>query len=83
MEWMQATRNTLDEILTLASTHFKVPREQLSPDDDFFKKLGIDSLQALELLTRLENHFRVELPDYEIQGVTDFRTLAERIQARL
>lgn len=83
MERMQATRNTLDEILTLASTHFKVPRAQLSPDDDFFKKLGIDSLQALELLTRLENHFRVELPDYEIQGVTDFRTLADRIQARL
>ena len=83
MEAMPATGNTLDEILTLASTHFKVPREQLSPDDDFFKKLGIDSLQALELLTRLENHFRVELPDYEIQGVTDFRTLASRIQARL
>ncbi len=80
---MAASNHTLDEILTLAATHFKVPREQLSPDDDFYKKLGIDSLQALELLTRLENHFRVELPDYEIQGVTDFRTLAERIQARL
>ncbi|MGH9602884.1 MAG: acyl carrier protein [Terriglobales bacterium] len=80
---MPTADRTLDEILTLAATHFKVPREQLSPDDDFFKKLGIDSLQALELLTRLENHFRVELPDYEIQGVTDFRTLAQRIQARL
>jgi acyl carrier protein len=74
---------TIDEILSLAATHFKVPREQLTPEDDFFKKLGIDSLQALELLTRLENHFQVELPDYEMQGVTDFRTLAERIQARL
>jgi acyl carrier protein len=40
-------------------------------------------LQALDLLTRLESHFHVELPDYELQGVTDFRTLAERIQARL
>jgi hypothetical protein len=25
----------------------------------------------------------VELPDYEVQGVSDFHTLAERIQARL
>jgi acyl carrier protein len=73
----------LDDILTLAATHFKVPREKLTPDDDFFQKLGIDSLQALELLTRLENHFNVELPDYEVQGVSDFRTLARRIQARL
>lgn len=75
--------NTLNEVLDLASLHFKVPRENLSPDDDFFKKLGIDSLQALDLLTRLESHFRVELPDYELQGVSDFRTLAGRIQSRL
>lgn len=80
---MRTSEQTLEEILALAATHFKVPREKLAPDDDFFQKLGIDSLQALELLTRLENHFHVELPDYELQGVSDFRTLADRIQARL
>ncbi|HQR36126.1 MAG TPA: acyl carrier protein [Blastocatellia bacterium] len=80
---MKTTEQIIDEILTLASTHFKVDRATLSPDDDFFKKLGIDSLQALGLLTRLENHFSVELPDYEVQGVSDFRTLAERIESRL
>ena len=71
------------EILDLAAEQFKVPRAQLSADDDFFKTLGIDSLQALDLLTRLERHFQIELPDYELQGVSDFRTLAERIQARV
>jgi acyl carrier protein len=80
---MSTLEQTTDEILTLAATAFKVPRAQLSADDDFFQKLGINSLQALELLTRLENHFRVELPDYEFQGVSSFRGLAERIQARL
>lgn len=80
---MRTTEQTLEEILDLAARHFKVSRQELSADDDFFKKLGLDSFQALELLTRLENHFRVELPDYEMQGVTDFRTLAGRIQSRL
>jgi acyl carrier protein len=80
---MSTLEQTTEEILNLTATHFKVPREQLSPNDDFFKKLGINSLQALDLLTRLEQHFRIELPDYELQGVTDFRTLAERIQSRL
>ncbi|HYU45786.1 MAG TPA: acyl carrier protein [Terriglobales bacterium] len=80
MPW---TDHTLDEILNLAASHFKVPRERLSADEDFFKTLGIDSLQALDLLTRLEHHFHIELPDYELQGVSDFRTLASRIQARL
>ena len=80
---MPMLEHTLEEILGLAATHFKVSRAEISPDDDFFRKLGINSLQALELLTRLETHFQIELPDYELQGVTDFRTLAERIQSRL
>jgi acyl carrier protein len=80
---MPTADQTLDEILSLAAAHFKVSRDKLTPDDDFFKMLGIDSLQALDLLTRLEQHFRIELPDYELQGVSDFRTLAQRIQSRL
>ncbi|MGA6983223.1 MAG: acyl carrier protein [Candidatus Sulfotelmatobacter sp.] len=80
---MQNAEQTLDEILKLAAAHFRVPQEKLSPDEDFFKALGIDSLQTLDLLTKLENHFHVELPDYELQGVSDFRTLAGKIQARL
>ena len=80
---MTPLEKTTEEILRLAAEHFKVPREQLGPNDDFFKKLGINSLQALDLLTRIEQHFRIELPDYELQGVSDFHTLAERIQSRL
>ena len=80
---MNTIDQTTDEILCLAAEHFKVQRDQLSPDDDFFKKLGINSLQALDLLTRIEQHFHIEFPDYELQGVTDFRTLAQRIQSRL
>jgi len=80
---MTTIEKTTDQILDLAAVHFKVPREQLTPDDDFFKKLGINSLQALDLLTRIEQHFHIELPDYELQGVSDFRTLAERILSRL
>jgi acyl carrier protein len=80
---MLSEEQTLNEIMNLAAAHFKVSRDQLRPDDDFFKTLNIDSLQALDLLTRLEHHFQVEMPDYELQGVSDFRTLASRIQARL
>ena len=83
MEIMSTLQNTTEQILQLAAEHFKVPREKLTADDDFFQKLGINSLQALDLLTRLEQHFNIELPDYELQGVSDFRTLAERIQSRL
>ena len=80
---MRTIEQTTQEILDLATKQFKVPAGSLVADDDFYKKLGIDSLQALEMLSRLENHFRIELPDYEVQGVSDFKTLAQRIQALL
>ena len=80
---MKTLEQTTEEILNLAADHFKIRRADLQASDDFYKKLNIDSLQALELLSRLENHFGVELPDYEVQGVSDFRTLASRIQVRL
>ena len=80
---MRTAEQTTQEVLELAATHFQVAPGSLMADDDFFKKLGINSLQALELLSRLENHFGIELPDYEVQGVSDFKTLAERIQSRL
>ncbi len=60
---MPDTQRTLEEILNLAATQFKVPRENLAPDDDFFKTLGIDSLQALDLLTRLERLQNASQPD--------------------
>jgi acyl carrier protein len=82
-DFMLSLDQTLDELIKMASAHFKVPVVELNPDEDFFKKLGINSLQVLDLLTKLENHFTVELPDYELQGVTDFRTLAGRIHSRL
>ena len=74
---------TTQEILELAAKHFRAAPGSLKAEDDFYKKLGIDSLQALEMLSRLENHFHIELPDYEVQGVSDFKTLAERVQSRL
>ena len=51
---MRTADQTLDEILSLAAAHFRVSREKLTPDEDFFKSLGIDSLQALDLLTKLD-----------------------------
>jgi acyl carrier protein len=80
---MRTLQQTTQEILQLAEKQFKLEQGSLKPEDDFYKKFGIDSLQTLELLSRVEEHFDIELPDYEVQGVNDFKTLAERIQSRL
>ena len=80
---MSTVEATLKQLLELASEQFQIPLDQLHAKDDLFEKLDINSLQVLELLTRLEAHFQIELPDYELQGIKDFGTLAQRVHSRL
>jgi acyl carrier protein len=72
----------LERLLDLAASHYGRPRAGLLPDADIFKSLGIDSFQALDLLSRLEEAFGCEIPDYELQGVTTFSGLADLIARR-
>jgi acyl carrier protein len=74
--------DTTQRLITLAGKKFKVDATGIAPEHDFFDALGIDSVQALELLSELEIEFDVEVPDYELQGVKTFAALAEVIDAR-
>lgn len=73
----------LDRLFDLVAEHFGHERDGLDPDDDLFERLGIDSLQALDLLSRLEEVFDVEIPDWEVQDARTFRELARAIGGRL
>ena len=70
-------------LIELASKRFQKDASALQPDDDFFDRLGINSFEAMELLTDVEEAFGIEIPDYELQGVTTFSALANLIERRL
>jgi len=73
----------IQQLTELTRRRFGASAETLKPDDDLFEVLGIDSLQALELLTDLEDTFDVEVPDYEVRGVNTIRGLATLLSRRL
>jgi acyl carrier protein len=73
----------LDQLLTLAAERFGRDRASLAPDADLFDALEIDSMQALSLLSALEDRFEVEIPDYEVQDVRTFADLASVVASRL
>jgi len=74
--------DTLSTLMKLAAKRFGADLSQLRPEDDLFERLGIDSFQAVELISDLENEFDIELPDYELQGVKTFESLAQKIDKR-
>jgi len=75
--------NPIETLRELAVKRFGRAASELAVDADLFEALGIDSLQALDLLTDLEDAFDIEIPDYEIQGVNTLRGLADVIGRRL
>jgi len=78
------TRDQLTKrLIDLAGIRFERDTSELAAADDFFEKLGIDSFQAMELMTDLEEEFDIEIPDYELQGVNTFEKLAVVIEARI
>ena len=74
---------TVERLIALACQAFDKDAQSYKPGDDFFDALAIDSLQAMELLTSLEDEFGVEIPDYELQDVRTFAGLADVIGRRL
>ena len=80
---MAQTDHILSKLLTLAAKRFERDTQGLGPDDDFFDRLDINSYQAMELLTEVEEEWGIEIPDYEVQDVRTFGALAALIADRI
>lgn len=73
----------LSRLLSLARDRFGPSADDLGPGDDLYEVLGIDSMQAMDLLTDLEDAFDVEIPDYELQEVRTMASIADIVRRRL
>ncbi len=80
---MSANVDVVDSLLTLAAERFGRDRSMLRGEDDFFDALEIDSVDAMTLLSAVEEKFGVEIPDYEVQDVRTFVALAAVVGRRL
>jgi acyl carrier protein len=77
------SHDVLPRLLSLAAARFGRRAADLQPSDDLFDALGIDSVEAMSLLTTIEDTFGVEIPDYEVQDVRTFEELAAVIARRV
>ncbi len=71
---------TAQTLIQLAAARFKVQPETLRPESDLFDALAINSFQALELMSEVEQRFDVEIPDWELQDLRTFAELAALIE---
>jgi acyl carrier protein len=57
----------------------RIPIGSITIDSDFVQ-LGIDSMDAVEILFALENEFDINIPDDEVRSVRGIRQMCEGVE---
>ena len=66
-------------VLKTIATSKRIPIEQVTIESEF-QQLGIDSMDAVEILFALENEFDISIPDEEVRNVRNIRQMAEGVE---
>lgn len=53
--------------------------EEYSENTNLFKDIGIDSLDAIELVTKLEEEYDITIPDDQINNITTIGSAADLV----
>ena len=69
-------------VIKVIATSKRIPVESVTIDSDFVK-LGIDSMDAVEILFALENEFDISIPDDEARRVRSIRQMCEGVERLL
>ena len=69
----------VQRVLKVVATSKRIPLERVTVDSAF-QDLGIDSMDAVEILFGLENEFDISIPDEEVRAVRDVRGMCEGVE---
>jgi acyl carrier protein len=73
----QAVESIEDVVKNLIVAELRVERDQLMPATHLMKDLGADSLDALNIALRLEETFKIKIPD---DAIPKFLTVGDIIK---
>jgi len=68
----------VQRVLKVIATSKRIPLETVTIDSEF-QQLGIDSMDAVEILFALENEFDITIPDEEVRSVRNVRQMCEGV----
>jgi acyl carrier protein len=72
----------IERVCKAIATSKRIPLETVTIDGDF-QQLGIDSMDAVEILFALENEFDINIPDDEVRSVRGVRDMCVGVEKLL
>jgi acyl carrier protein len=74
--------NITEKVLDLIADTKRIPREQVSPTSTF-EELGLDSLDAINLVFEVESTFNISVPDSVANSMTSVPQVVEELRKLL
>lgn len=68
------------DVIAIVAAITKTPAQSIGPDTDLRLDLNVDSLQGLQIVAALENHFKLQLPDDDLDVTTSVRAIVLALQ---
>jgi acyl carrier protein len=72
----------IERVRKVIATSKRIPEERVTIDSAF-EELGIDSMDAVEILFALEIEFDINIPDEEVKSVRNVRQMVEGVERLL
>ena len=69
----------IQRIRTVIANSQRIPIEKVSIDSSF-QELGVDSMDAMNILFGLESEFDINIPDEEAKDIRTVRQMAEGVE---
>jgi acyl carrier protein len=72
----------IQRVIKVIATTKRIPLDSVTIESDFLQ-LGIDSMDAVEILFALENEFDISIPDDDVRSVRSIRQMCEGVEKLL
>ncbi|PUD53279.1 acyl carrier protein [Helicobacter pylori] len=72
--------NLFEDIQAVIAEQLNVDAAQVTPETEFVKDLGADSLDVVELIMALEEKFGIEIPDEQAEKIVNVGDVVKYIE---
>ena len=72
-----------DKVKEIIIEQLGVEEDDVTPAAKFIEDLGADSLDTVELVMALEEHFDIQIPDEDAEKITTVKQATEYIEKHL
>ena len=71
-----------DKIIQIIADQMNIKPEDIKLENEFIKDLKADSLDVVELIMNLEDHFNLQIPDEEAEKLVTVKDVIDYVASR-